>query len=143
MKYTVFNTINSSLEEVAAKFTEPDGALHWMEGMERIERVSGTPYEVGAKSDFYSVYKGKEMMISETVLESDLPHQIKFAYQSSMGYNEVELLFEEQADGTVRQTNNSFFDMKGLMKLLGPLMKGMFKKQSLKYMDGFKAYVEG
>jgi hypothetical protein len=28
------------------------------------------------------------------------------------------------------------------MKLFAPLMKGMFKKQTIKYMTAFKAYVE-
>ena len=40
------------------------------------------------------------------------------------------------------QTNNSYFEMKGIMKLFAPLMKGMFKKQTIKYMTAFKAYVE-
>lgn len=142
MKYTVSNTINSSLEKVHQKFIEPDGALNWMEGLQRIEHLSGTPGEVGAKSDFYSVYKNKEMKISETILEQNLPHQIKFGYESPMGYNEVELLFEELNENTVKQTNNSYFALKGFMKVMGFFMKSMFKKQSLKYMNGFKNYVE-
>ena len=32
--------------------------------------------------------------------------------------------------------------MRGLMKVFGFLMQGLFKKQSMKYMDAFKAYVE-
>ncbi len=40
MKYTLSNTINKSLEEVIEKFTEPDGAMHWMEGLQEIERLS-------------------------------------------------------------------------------------------------------
>lgn len=142
MKYTVSNTINSSLEKVHQKFIEPDGALNWMEGLQRIEHLSGTLGEVGAKSDFYSVYKNKEMKISETILEQNLPHQIKFGYESPMGYNEVELLFEELNENTVKQTNNSYFALKGFMKVMGFFMKSMFKKQSLKYMNGFKNYVE-
>ena len=142
MNYTVSNTINSSLEKVHEKFIEPQGALNWMEGLVTIDRVSGTPYTTGAKSDFYSVYKNKEMKISETILEEDLPNQIKFGYYSPMGYNEVELLFEKIDENTIKQTNNSYFELKGFMKIMGFLMKGMFKKQSLKYMDGFKNYVE-
>jgi hypothetical protein len=59
-----------------------------------------------------------------------------------MGYNEVEMKFEKIDDNTTRQINHSYFEMKGFMKLMGFLFKGMFKKQSMKYLDGFKAYVE-
>ncbi|MEZ4964555.1 MAG: SRPBCC family protein [Saprospiraceae bacterium] len=142
MKYTLSNTIDRPLEVVMEKFKEPEGVKHWMEGLQRIEHLSGTPGQVGAKTDFYFLHKNKEMKISETILEQNLPRQIKFAYQSPMGYNEVELLFEKISDNSVRQTNNSFFDLKGFMKIMGFLMKPMFKKQSLKYMTAFKHYVE-
>jgi len=142
MKYTLSNTINRPLEEVIEKFKDPEGVKHWMEGLQKIEHISGTPGEVGAKSDFYFLHKNKEMKISETILEQNFPNQIKFAYQSSMGNNEVELLFEKLSDTSVKQTNNSYFELKGFMKVMGFLMKGMFKKQSLKFMTAFKNYVE-
>ena len=82
MKYTVTNTINRPLNVVAAKFMEPDGALHWMEGLQKIERLSGDPYEVGAKSRFHSLHKNKEFVIDETILEQNMPHQIKFGFTS-------------------------------------------------------------
>ena len=143
MNYTVSNTINKPLEEVAAKFKEPEGALHWMEGLLKIEPVSGTPGEVGAKTNFHFLFKKKEMMMEETILEQNFPNQIKFAYQSPMGYNEVEIRFEKISDSSVKQINNSYFELKGFMKVMGLLFKGMYKKQSLIFMDGFKKYAEG
>ncbi len=142
MKYTISNIINKPLDEVIEKFKDTDGSKEWMEGMQGFTRLSGTPGEVGAKTDFHFIHKGKEMTISETILEQNFPNQIKFAYQSPMGYNEVEMLFEQLADGTTKQTNNSFFEMKGLMKYIGFIFKGMFKKQSYKYLNGFKEYAE-
>ncbi len=142
MKYTLSNTINRPMAEVMQKFKDPEGVKHWMEGLEKIEHISGVPGEVGAKSDFYFLNKGKVMKISETILEQNLPRQIKFGYQSGMGYNEVEMVFEEIDANSVKQTSNSYFEMRGVMKVLGFLMTGLFKKQSMKYMDAFKAYVE-
>ena len=142
MNYTVSNTINAPLEEVSKNFLDADGVKHWMEGLERIEHLSGTPGKIGAKSDFYFLHKGKEMKISETILEEDMPNQMKFSYQSQMGYNEVEMIFEKIDDSSVKQINNSYFELKGFMKLFGFLFKGMFKKQSMKFMVAFKEYVE-
>jgi hypothetical protein len=142
MKYTLSNTINKPLKEVVEKFKDPEGVKHWMEGLQRIEHISGTPGEVGSKSDFYFLHKKKEMKISETILEQNFPNQIKFAYQSPMGYNEVEMLFESLSDTSVKQTSNSYFKLKGFMKIMEVLMKSMFKKQTLTYMTAFKNYVE-
>jgi len=142
MRYTESHIINRPREEVIAKFKDPEGVKHWMEGLQKIEHISGTPGELNAVTDFYFLHKKKEMKITETILEQNLPDQIKFGYVSSMGYNEVEMKFEVIDENSVKQINNSFFDLKGLMKLFGPLMKGLFKKQTLKYMEAFKAYVE-
>ena len=142
MRYTVSNIIDKPLAEVIEKFKDPEGAKHWMEGFQRYEHISGTPGEVGGKTDFYFLHKKGEMKISETILEQNLPDQIKFAYQSPMGYNEVEMKFEKLSENRVKQINNSYFKLKGVMKLMGIFMKGVMKKQSLKYLDGFKHYVE-
>ena len=142
MKYSLTNTIHKPLEEVVEKFKDEEGLKHWMEGFQKVVRVSGDPHSAGAKSEFHFLYKNKEMVIKETILESDLPKKIKFAYESSMGNNEVEMQFERLSDNSVKQINHTHFHLKGFMKVMGFLFKGMFKKQSLKYMDGFKNYVE-
>ena len=54
MKYTITNTIDRPIEVVAVKFMEPYGALQWMEGLQKIERLSDKSYELGAKSRFNS-----------------------------------------------------------------------------------------
>jgi hypothetical protein len=142
MKYTISNTINKPINVVATKFMEPNGALQWMEGLQKIERLSDKPYEVGAKSRFHSLHKKKKFVIDETILEQNMPNQIKFAFNSPMGYNEVEMVFEQLNDNSTKQINHSYFQLKGIMKLLGPLMKGMFKKQSMKYLNAFKEFAE-
>ena len=142
MKYAISNTINTPLDKVVEKFLEPDGAMHWMDGLTKIERLSGNGHEVGVTHNFHFSMKGKDMVIHETIIEQNLPHQIKFAYQSPMGNNEVEMIFEPIGDNQTKQINNSYFEFKGVMKILSFLMKGMFKKQSMVYLNGFKAFVE-
>ncbi|AWI26111.1 SRPBCC family protein [Flavobacterium pallidum] len=142
MRYTLSNTIEKPLAEVVRRFQDPEGVKHWMEGLQKIEPQSGTPGEVGAKTDFYFLHRNKEMKISETILEQNMPHQMKFAYRSPMGYNEVEMVFEKISDHSVKQTSNSYFQFKGLMKIMAFLFTPMFKKQSMKYMTAFKNYVE-
>lgn len=142
MKYTVSNTIDRPLDLVIQKFKDPAGLPKWMEGLQKVEHQSGTPGKKGAKSQLYFLHKNKEMQLTETILEENLPHSMQFAYESPMGYNEVEISFTQLTETQVRQTNTSRFELKGIMRLLGPLFKGMFKKQSTKYIDAFKNYVE-
>lgn len=142
MKYSVSNTIDKPLDEVIEKFLDPEGVKHWMEGFQKMEHISGDKGEVGGVTDLYFIVRKKEMVIQETILEKNLPNQMKFAYQSPMAYNEVEMTFEPKADGSVLQTNTSYFRFKGLMKIMGWLATGAFKKQSLKYMNAFKDFVE-
>ncbi|OIQ30944.1 MAG: hypothetical protein BM564_01660 [Bacteroidetes bacterium MedPE-SWsnd-G2] len=142
MKYSLKNTINKPHDEVITHFTNPDGLKHWMEGFERLERISGEAHSEGSKTNFHFIFKNKPMVIAETILEQNLPHQIKFAYESKMGYNEVEMKFEKASDNSTTQINNSYFELNGPMKYIGFLMKPLMKKQSLKYMTAFKAYAE-
>lgn len=142
MRYTLSNTINKPLSVVAEKFKDTEGAKEWMEGLHTIEPVSGEPGEKGATCYFHFTHKGKEMKLLETILEENLPNQIKFSYTSGFGYNEVELLFEEISENVTKQTTNNYFQLKGFMKIMGFFMSGLFKKQSMKYMDGFKKYAE-
>ena len=142
MRYTLSNTINKPLSVVAEKFADKEGAKEWMEGLHTIEPVSGEQGKKGATCYFHFTHKGKEMKMLETIVEENLPNQIKFSYASNFGYNEVELLFEEISENVTKQTTNTYFDLKGAMKIMGFFMKGLFKKQSMKFMDAFKAFAE-
>jgi len=94
-----------------------------MEGLKRIERVSGYAGEVGAKSRLYTEHKKRKFEMIETILENR-PDGIKFAFESSLGYNEVDIRFEKVDENQTRQTNTSYFKLKGIMKIMGVLMKG-------------------
>jgi hypothetical protein len=142
MIYTVSNTIKAPHGVITDKFSDPDGLKHWMPGLEKAELLEGTLGKVGARTNLHFIHKEKPMVIEETILEENMPNQIKFAYKSSMGYNEVEMKFEVIDDNSVTQINNSLFEFKGFMKIMAPLMKGLFKKQSMKYMTAFKEYAE-
>ena len=113
MRYTVSNIINKPLEEVIARFSDPDGMKHWMEGLQEVIHLEGTPGKKGAKSELRFIHKKREFTMTETILEENLPAQIKFSYLSPQGYNEVEMRFEELSDSNTSQSNTSYFEFKG------------------------------
>ena len=142
MRYSFDIKIEKPIDVVIEKFKDEEGLKYWMDGFQRVEHISGIPGTKGAVSDFYFLHKKREMKIRETILEENFPLSIKFAYHSSMGYNEVETVFEPISENSINLTSNNYFKLKGMMKVFGWLMPGMFKKQSLKYMTNFKAYCE-
>ena len=85
MKYTLSNTINRPMAEVMQKFKDPGRVKHWMEGLEKIEHISGVPGEVGARERFLFFEQGQSNENLRDHLEQNLPRQIKFGYQSGMG----------------------------------------------------------
>ncbi len=142
MKYTLSNTINSPLHRVAERISDPEGVKYWTEELRAVKQTLGKYCDVGSKRNLHYFFKNKELIITESILEHNLPQQIKFAYDSKMGRNVVELLFEELSENEVKQTSNTTMELKGMMKLFGFALIGMFKKQSRMYMAGFKKYAE-
>lgn len=142
MKYTVTETIDQPRSLVVEKFQDPEGVGNWMEGFVRLEHISGERGQVGARTNFFFVMRKKEVAIEETILEQDLPNQIKFAYQSPMAYNEVELHFEELAPDRVEVISKNYFKFNGGMRLFSWAFKSLFVKQSKKHLVGLKNWVE-
>ncbi|GEM_PF-1928337 len=59
-----------------------------------------------------------------------------------MGKSSVEIQFEKLSDNSVTQIATNYFEIKGMMKVMGILFRGMFKKQTMKYLNAFKVYAE-
>lgn len=142
MNYTIKNNIKASLNTVANKIADPKAAKEWTEGLESVEQIESEYCKVGSKRKLTYKFGKKEMIMTETILENDLPKSIKFAYDSSMGRNIVELVFEELSSNETQQTCHTEIQINGWMKYVSFLFGGMFKKQTQKYMEAFKSYAE-
>jgi len=78
----------------------------------------------------------------ETIEVNNLPHEFSGTYEAKNVFNRVVNSFEKIDDlKTMYKTENTF-EFSGFMKLLALLMPGAFKKQSYKYMELFKSFVE-
>lgn len=142
MKYTLSNTIDCPLDKITEQMSNPHGVKQWTENLKDIDQTLGKYCDVGSKRNLHYWFNNKEMVITETILEQNLPQQIKFAYDSKMGRNVVELCFDQLSDKQVKQTSHTTMELKGIMKLFGLIFKPMFKSQSKKYMTAFKKYAE-
>lgn len=143
MKYTNEIIIDQPLSKVIELFDNPDNLKKWMEGCVSFEHISGIPGRPGAKSKLIFKSRNREREMIETVTVRDLPREFSGTYEIKGAWNLNKNFFHELPGGKTKWVAESEFEFSSfLMKMMGALMPGAFKKQSLKFMMNFKAFAE-
>ena len=143
MKYTAEIEINLPIDRVIILFDNPGNLKKWMKGLESFEPVSGVPGQVGAKSKLRFRMNGRKMELLETITVRNLPAEFSGTYETKGVFNIVKNKFTDLGNGRTKYLSEQEFQFSGFMKLVGFLMPGSFKKQSVKYLEDFKAFAEG
>jgi carbon monoxide dehydrogenase subunit G len=142
MKYTVEIIINKSIEEVIALFDNPNNLNQWMEGLQSFKHLSGVQGQPGAKSELKFLMGKKEVEMIETILVRNLPDEFTGTYEAKGVYNLVKNKFVKISDTQTKYISENEFQLNGVMKIVGSLMPGMSKSQSMKYLTAFKNFAE-
>jgi hypothetical protein len=143
MKYTTEIEINLPVEKVVSLFDNPDNLKKWMKGLVSFEPVSGVPGQVGAKSRLMFNMQGRKIEMIETITVRNLPAEFSGTYEAKGVYNIVRNRFADIGNGRTNYSTEQEFRFSGFMKIIGMLMPGTFKKQSMKYLEDFKVFAEG
>lgn len=144
MKFTCQVEINLPIEKVIPLYQNVDNLKHWQDGFISHKHVSGNPGEKNAKSKFeYQIGKRKIELI-ETIIINDLPHQFSGLYETKEMTNTMTNSFEEtDTNKTLYTAHIEYTQFNGLMpKLMAKLFPGMFRKQTQKWLNQFKEFVE-
>lgn len=142
LKYKNEVIIDASRDKVIEMFMDPNNIDKWQPGFISMEIISGESGEVGSKTKLLYKMGKREIEMIETITVKNLPFEFSGTYEANGVYNIVKNYFEELPDGKTKYWSDSEFQFKGFMKLIGFLFPGMFKKQSQKYLDLFKDFVE-
>lgn len=143
MNYTVEIEIDKPLDEVIKLFDNTKNMFKWMEGLQSFEPVSGTPGELGAKSELKFDMNGRKIDMIETITKRNLPDEFAATYEAEGVFNIVSNKFISEGMDTTRWISENEFQFTSLpMKIFGFFMPGMFRKQSLKYLENFKKFAE-
>lgn len=142
MKYNTEVTINAPIEKVIDLFCDPNHIDKWQPGFISIEHISGIVGEEGAKSKLLYKMGKRDVEMIETITHKNLPHEFSGTYEAKGVWNEVKNHFEAINESQTRYWAENDFRMSGFMKIIAFFMPGAFKKQSQKYMDLFKKFVE-
>jgi hypothetical protein len=153
MKYTVSIEIAKPLEEVAQLLADPAHIPKWLRGVVLHEPLNGVHGQVGTKSRVVIETGQQKMEATETITRRE-PADLRGIPKGSVVYFEREIvaegmwsaarerLTEASPDTTLWVSENEYRFSSLMMRLVGLLMPGAFRKQSLQHMQDFKAFAE-
>ncbi|RIV34232.1 SRPBCC family protein [Flagellimonas lutimaris] len=142
MKYTTEIVVDVPREEFIKKMDDPENMKHWQQGLIGYEQLSTNPGQEGARMSLSYKMGKREMNLVETIIKRNLPDELYMTYDTKGVHNIQKNYFKEEGDKT-RWVSETEFQFSGFgMKLMAFFMPGAFKKQSLKYMQDYKAFAE-
>ena len=153
MKYTVSIEIAKPLEEVAQLLADPTHIPKWLKGVVLHEPLSGVHGHVGTKSRIVMQTGEQKFEAVETITRRE-PTDLHGIPKGTVVHFEREIvgegmwsaarerLTESSPETTLWESENEYRFSGLLMRLVGLLMPGTFRKQSLQHMQDFKAFAE-
>lgn len=143
MKHTTQIDINKPIDKVIELFDNPDNLKLWMQGLQSFEHLSGEPGQPGAKSLLKFKMGKREMEMIETITVRNLPEELSGTYEMHNTLNNMKVSFVKLTEDKTRYFYESQFEFGSLgMKVFAFLTPGMFKRQSMKYLESFKKFAE-
>lgn len=143
MKYTSEITINLPREEVIRKLDNPENMKHWQKGLINYSLLTGNPGEDGSKMLLEYQMGKRNMVLTETILKNKFPTEFHAIYDAKGVHNIQKNYFHEIDANTTKWVSETEFQFGGfMMKVMGTLMPGAFKKQSKQYLTDFKNFAE-
>ncbi|WP_431128642.1 SRPBCC family protein [Flagellimonas flava] len=142
MKYTCEITIDLPRDAFIEKLDNPDNMKHWQRGLLAYEHLSDKPGTRGSQMSLRYKMGKREFEMVETILKRNLPDEFHMTYDTK-GVHNIQKNYFKEVDEKTQWVSESEFQFSGFgMKLMAFLMPGAFKKQSLKYLEDFKAFAE-
>lgn len=142
MKYTCEIDIHLPLEKVVELFNDPENMKEWQPGLISMEHLSGTPGQPGAKSRLRYQMGKRQIEMIETITARKFPDEFSGTYEAKGVFNRQHNYFKRIGAQQTRWVSDCEFQFSGFMKIIAFFMPAAFKKQSMEYLEQFKAFAE-
>jgi len=142
MQYHTEITLKLPRSEVTALFIDPENLGNWQPELLGRKSLEGEAGVEGSRSELRYSMGRKECRMVETVIRNELPDSWDATYEADGVWNKVHNRFEAIDTETTKWVQENEFRFRGFMKLFGLFGKGMFRKQTEKYMVYFKTFAE-
>lgn len=153
MKYTVSIEVALEREQVVQLLADPAHLPKWLRGLVLHEPLSGEHGQVGTTSRVVLEMGQRRIECTETITRRE-PADLHGIPKGSVAHFDREIVADgmwsaarerltEAGPGTTLWVSENEYRFSGvLMRLVGLLMPGAFRKQSLQHMQDFKAFAE-
>ncbi|MFD4643761.1 SRPBCC family protein [Lentzea sp. NPDC058436] len=153
MKYTVSIEIAAPREKTVQLLSDPAQMPKWLRGLVTHEPLNGQHGEVGTQSRVVLRSGNQTFEATETITRRepadlhDIPADTVVHFEREIAGQGMwsaarERLTEAGPETTLWVSENEYRFSGVVMRLVGALMPGTFRKQSLRHMEDFKAFVE-
>ena len=143
MKYTTTVEIDLPRAQVIELFDNQENYYKWQESLISLKNLEGDYGQVGTRTRLLHKMGPREIDMVETITQREFPDLFIATYEADNVWNEAINRFTELDDNRTQWTIETEFRFTGAMKLMASLMSGMFKKETQKVMEAFKAFAEG
>ena len=152
MKFTVSIDLALPRNSVIELLTQPAHRPKWLRGLVSHEPVRGVDGQVGTESRIVFQSGRGSMQCTETITRREpanlqnvpadrVIHFERAIVADGMWSAARERLTESGPEKTVWVSENEY-RFKGVMRLVAPMLRGVFIKQSQQHMEDFKAFAE-
>lgn len=144
MKYSGSVEINKPIALVTQLFADPDNLKEYQDGFVRKELQQGRAGEKGAVSKMYYTDGKRDMVLTETIINNNLPDSFEAFYHHKHMDNTMVCRFTPIGPNATRYdyeyeyTRMNWF----LPKIMAILFPSIYRKQGDKWMQQFKTFVE-
>ena len=153
MKYTLSTEIALPRQQVVQLLTEPAHLPSWLRGLVLHEPVNGLHGQVGTTSRVVLQMGSVTMEATETITRREpadlqtIPRDVVVRFDREIVaegmWNAAREVLSQTGPETTLWVSESEYRFSSLpMRLVAPMMRSTFRKQSLQHMQDFKAFAE-
>jgi carbon monoxide dehydrogenase subunit G len=124
-------------EELFTYLSDFSTTQEWDPGVVSAERVNGSPVQEGAEFRLVAEFLGRRTPITYRIIEYDPPHAVTFLGENERVTSRDRITFETLGRGT-RITYDAALELKGVLKVVDPLLGLAFKRVGDRALGGLR-----
>jgi carbon monoxide dehydrogenase subunit G len=142
MKFYNEVEINQPIEKIISLLEDPSSFPKWYPGFTSMEPIDGPLGQEGSTALWKFKTAGIKVELIERITKRNLPHELHFTYTGKGLVNIQENYFTTTGVNGTKWILTSEYSFTGATKLFAWMMPGIFKKQTQKFLEQFKAFAE-